>query len=137
MSNKKYWSDKSDKNVTPAQYITELFCELVAGHKLPKKFWYLPKYKAMFRRYVADINKLLKKYDERAIINTIQSGDKRLRNINSVRFPPFQKLLEQNQKILKEQQKQEGVLEDTALSMSGQTRPTTKNKSIISQLKSI
>ena len=44
------------------------------GHKVPAKFWNLPEWKNTFKRYLRQVQVLLKKYDEKAIIRAIQKN---------------------------------------------------------------
>ena len=63
--------------VTAAQYIIELTCENQARYRkteLPAKFWNLPEWKNTFKRYLRQVQVLLKKYDEKAIIRAIQKN---------------------------------------------------------------
>ena len=61
--------------VTAAQYIIELTCENQAHYRkteLPAKFWNLPEWNNTFKRYLRQVQVLLKKYDEKAIIRAIR-----------------------------------------------------------------
>jgi len=63
--------------VTATQYIIELTCENQARYRkteLPAKFWNLPEWNNTFKRYLRQVQALLKKYDERAIIRAIQKN---------------------------------------------------------------
>ena len=61
--------------VTAAQYIIELTCENQANYRkteLPVKFWNLPEWNNTFKRYLRQVQVLLKQYDEKAIIRAIR-----------------------------------------------------------------
>lgn len=71
-----------DAWVTPAQYIVELVCEQAAKHTnrdLPLRFWKDPEWEKFFKSQTRRSNALLKKYEAKAIINTIKK--KRLRSL--------------------------------------------------------
>ncbi len=68
--------------VTGAQYVIELVCEQKAKveHKdLPVQFWKLDEWSKFFVSQTRACHKLLKTYDEKAIIKTVKQ--KRVRNL--------------------------------------------------------
>ena len=90
--------------VTAAQYILELICERQAVKEkvdLPVRFWNLPRWKATFVRQLRKVHKLLKSYNERAIINSIKENPR----IYSLLAPWFDELVEKQQAILDTQRK--------------------------------
>jgi len=67
--------------VTPAQYLTEALCFLVArqrGINLPDRFWESEEWAKFFRHQVTLANRLLKKYDIDAILKALK--DRRIKN---------------------------------------------------------
>lgn len=107
---KKYPSKYSNgKQVSAAQYITELICEKKA--KLEKKdlhyrFWLNKEWSAFFRNQIGSANKLLKKYDELALIKALSS--KEAQKIYSLRAPHLGAIIDREQsKIELEKQKTE------------------------------
>lgn len=74
----KYISKYSNgKQVTPAQYITELICENKAkkdGKDLHYKFWTTSYWEKFYRNQIASANKLLEKYDPKPVIAAIRSA---------------------------------------------------------------
>ena len=71
----------SDSFVTPAQYLTEALCFLVArqkGRDLADKFWEEKEWTKFFRRQVTLANELLKDYDIKAILAALK--DYRVKN---------------------------------------------------------
>ena len=63
-----------DVYVTTAQYIIELVCEKKAKFdrtELPIKFWNLPAWRTFFIKNLRKVHKLLREFDERAIINAL------------------------------------------------------------------
>lgn len=68
--------------VTAAQYIIELVCEQRARFDkkdLPVKFWNLPEWEKFYKSQLRACHRLLKQYDERAIINVIK--EKKIRTL--------------------------------------------------------
>ena len=64
-----------DVYVTAAQYIIELVCEKKAKFdktELPIKFWNLPAWRTFFVKNLRRVHKLLKEFDEKAIINALK-----------------------------------------------------------------
>lgn len=60
--------------VTGPQYILELICERKAGRDkidLPIKFWNLPEWAGYYKSQLRVCHKLVKKYNEKAIINML------------------------------------------------------------------
>lgn len=67
--------------VTPAQYLTEALCFLVARQKgvnLSDRFWQEEEWAKFFRRQVALANELLEEYDIQAILKALK--DRRIKN---------------------------------------------------------
>lgn len=101
----RYPSRYSDSFITIQQYITEILCELTAkqdNKRLPFKFWELPEWNKLYRRYIADCNKFLKKYSAEVILETLKDNRIQHSKCRSFYFPPFIKLLDENKKREKE-----------------------------------
>ena len=68
-----------NKQINAVQYICELLCQKKADFekiRLPIKFWdTMPKWNRYFRKNLRNVAKLLKIYDERAIINVLRSKE--------------------------------------------------------------
>lgn len=66
-----------NKYINATQYICELLCQKKADFdkiRLPMKFWNsMPTWDRYFKKNLRNVAKLLKKYDERAIINVLRS----------------------------------------------------------------
>jgi hypothetical protein len=89
------------KEVTPAQYITELICEKKAQinrEDLHYKFWATKKWEKFYRDQIATANKLVKKYDPIAIVKALNST--KTKNMYSLRAPFFAKVVEEEQEKL-------------------------------------
>ena len=70
----KYASKYTDRLVTPSQHIAELLCERKATKdkkNLWKQFWNDKEWNSFFKRQCTLANKLLKLYDEGAIIQAL------------------------------------------------------------------
>lgn len=135
---KQYLSKYSnDKLVSPAQYITELICESKAKKDkkdLHYRFWLTKEWEMYFRNQIATAHKLLKKYDDIAIVRALK--DPRSSKIYSLRAPHLIPIIEEEQVKLDNQ--------NTTLSIELQ-RPENINfeikkktvKNIVSKLKDI
>lgn len=80
------------------QYIIELVCERFArkkGKDLPIKFWRLPEWEKEFKSQTRSCNRLLKKYEPKAIINAIKQ-----RYIFSLRPKWVENVIQEEQKKL-------------------------------------
>jgi ribosomal protein S25 len=103
--NNKYISRYSnDKEVSSAQYITEIICEQKAKinkEDLHYKFWTSKKWAAFFRNQIATAHKLLKQYSAKAIIKALLSD--KGQKIFSLRAPHLIAMIEQaEQELLSE-----------------------------------
>lgn len=97
MSKNQYPSKYSNgKNVSAAQYITELICENKArkeGEDLHYRFWVSAKWSKFFRDQIASAHKLLKTYDIIPIIRCLKS--EKGKRIFSLRAPHLPKMIDQ------------------------------------------
>lgn len=68
-----------NKQINAVQYICELLCQKKADFehtRLPIRFWEtMPAWNRYFRKNLRNVAKLLKIYDERAIINVLRSRE--------------------------------------------------------------
>jgi hypothetical protein len=125
--------------VTPAQYLTEAICFLVARQKsidLPDKFWEDKDWAKFFRRQVTMANKLLKDYDIQAILKALK--DWRIKN--KIRSLGARFMLDP---VIKEYQKEIDHQKAQPLQKTPKGRTDIKpqkrigSKSIISRLKDL
>jgi len=137
MSKKKYPSKYSNgKNVSAAQYITEIICEKKAKlnkQDLHYRFWVNKQWEKFYKDQIASANKLLKKYSDTAIVRALNSL--KAQKIYSLRAPFLVPIIEAEEQILQS--------ENTELSLN-LNRPekvvfgTLKQKhNIISKLKDL
>lgn len=137
MSQKKYPSKYSNgKNVSAAQYITEIICEKKAKlnkQDLHYRFWVNKQWEKFYKDQIASANKLLKKYSDTAIVRALNSL--KAQKIYSLRAPFLVPIIEAEEQILQS--------ENTELSLN-LNRPekvvfgTLKQKhNIISKLKDL
>lgn len=135
--NKKYPSKYSNgKSVSAAQYITEIICEKKAkreGKDLHYRFWVNKEWAAFYRNQIASANKLVKEYDELAIVKALNNP--KAEKIYSLRAPHLPAIIEQEQKILS-MKNQELSLDLQRKTDVSYTKPKTKNN-IISKLKDL
>lgn len=140
MADKKYTSKYSNnKQVSPAQYITEIICENKAkkdGLDLHYRFWTNKVWARFYRDQIATANKLVQKYSDIAIVRALK--DYRASKIYSLRAPHLIPIIEEEQAKLDN--------ENTTITLSLH-RPetvvfesqsqTNKKKNIFSKLKDI
>jgi hypothetical protein len=100
--NDKYLSKYSNgKEVSPAQYITEIICERKAVTEksdLHYRFWIQKKWAAFYRNQIGSAHKLLQRYPAKAIIRALQSD--KGKKIYSLRAPHLPAMIEQQAAIL-------------------------------------
>lgn len=136
----KYPSKYSNgKQVTPAQFITEMICErkaLIDKVDLHYKFW-TQKYWAMFyRNQIASANKLVKQYDPKAIIRALQTAQGK--KIYSLRAPHLVSIIEQQVAKIEQETKTKVVSIDRATNKTfGSKEINPNNNNIISRLKGL
>lgn len=103
----KYISKYSnDKEVTPAQFITELICENKARKEkkdLHYRFWTNKDWAKYYRDQIATANKLLLKYEANAIIRALKN--QKAEKIYSLRAPHLIAIIEQEQELLSKENK--------------------------------
>ena len=86
------------KEVTAAQYITELICERKAaltGSELPIFFWKLSEWTKFYKNQIFSAYKILKCYDVNAVINAIRSPEAKRQY--SLRSPKLIQLYQKEQ----------------------------------------
>lgn len=133
----KYISKYSNgKEVTPAQYITEIICEhwaRVNNKDLHYKFWLTDKWQKHYKSQIPAANKLLKKYPAAAIIKAL--NDPQTSKTYSLRSPILPAIIERHQKILESQSKEltKEFIRKEEITFS--VNKTTKN--IISKLRDL
>jgi hypothetical protein len=98
------------KDVSAAQYITEIICEhkaKLSNMDLHYRFWLTKEWSTYYRNQIGSANKLLKKYHPKAIIKAL--NDTKSAKIYSLRAPHLLAIIDQYQKIVEQ--------ENTELSM--------------------
>lgn len=99
MSQKKYPSKYSNgKEVSAAQYITELICEKMAKinkKDLHHKFWLNKEWATFYRNQIGSAYKLLKKYSDTAVVRGLNSPQ--AERIYSLRAPHLVPIIEAEQ----------------------------------------
>jgi len=99
---KKYISKYSnDKEVSAAQYITELICENKAKKDkldLHYRFWLNKEWASYYKNQISSAYKLVKKYNDIAIVRALK--DPKAAKIYSLRAPHLVPMIETEQKKL-------------------------------------
>lgn len=97
---KQYPSKYSNgKNVSAAQFITEIICERIAQKQrkdLHFRFWLSKDWEKEYKGQIATAHKLLQTYDDRAIIKALQSD--KGKKIYSLRAPHLKDIIDIYQK---------------------------------------
>ena len=91
----------NNKEVTPAQFITEMICEKKAQYNhedLYVKFWTTKKWSAFFRNQIATANKLVKEFDPIAVVKALKNPKAKF--LYSLRAPSLRAIIQQEQEIL-------------------------------------
>lgn len=126
------------KEVSAAQYITELICEHKARMDkldLHYRFWTNNKWSRYYRDQIASANKLLTKYDAKAIIRAL--NDKKAEKIYSLRAPHLTAIIEQYQQMLVVEQSTENKQIEINRPDQATFRTKNQSKNIISKLKEL
>jgi hypothetical protein len=135
---KKYISKYSNnKEVSPAQYITEIICENKAKKDkkdLHYRFWLNKEWAYYFRNQIATANKLLQKYSDVAVVRALKSLN--ASRIYSLRAPHLLPIIEQEQKKLDSENKTLTIETKRVKNVKFGTSGTNK-KNIFSKLKDI
>lgn len=124
------------KDVSAAQYITELICEHKAKIEkmdLHYRFWTNKKWSRYYRDQIASANKLLNKYSAKAVIKAL--NDTKAEKIYSLRAPHLISIIEHYEKIVQSEEKALDPQIDR--SIKNTFRANVKNKGILSKLKEI
>jgi hypothetical protein len=137
MKNNKYISKYSNnKEVSAAQYITEMICEKKAKVfklDLHYRFWTNKEWSSYYRNQIASANKLLKTYSAKAIINALKNPQ--TSKIYSLRAPTLVSIIKQEEKIVEQQNtvlKQEYNRKENA-----KFAKNSNKKNIISKIKDL
>lgn len=126
------------KDVSASQYITELICEHKAKIEkidLHYRFWTNKKWAKYYRDQIASANKLLNKYDAKAIIRAL--NDKKSEKIYSLRAPHLIAIIEQHQHLLNAEQSIDIKISDISRPDKATFRANIKSKGIVSKLKEL
>ena len=136
MNNKFPSRYSNGKQVSAAQYITELICENKAKinkEDLSYKFWTTPKWEKYYRNQISSANKLIEKYNPLAIVKALK--DSKAERIYSLRAPHLVAIIEKYQEEI------DAMNKSFTLEIDRQTNKTYKKdkiqKNIISKIKEI
>lgn len=133
-----YKSPSTGEYCTAAQYIAEIVCQRQAEKDnvgTPAyKFWNTEKWKKSYTHQIILANRLVKKYDERAIVKALKSA--RGKSIYSLRFPGLEDLIKKEQETLKRSDDTESIdIKD--IDTNSKPRKPFGNKSPFSKLRDL
>jgi hypothetical protein len=136
---KKYISKYSNnKEVSAAQYITEIICENKAKKDkldLHYRFWVNKQWAAYYRNQIASANKLVKKYGDVAIVRALKNPQ--ASKIYSLRAPHLIPIIEQEQKKIESENKDLTINLNRRDNVKFRSENNHKHKNIFSKLKDI
>jgi hypothetical protein len=127
----------NDKEVSAAQYITEIICEHQAIRNkkdLHFRFWVSDEWAVYFRNQISSAHKLLKKYSSKAIVLALK--DKDAAKIYSLRAPHLLPIIDRYQKIVDAENKTLSIQLNRSDNVKYKTTIPNK-KGIISKLKEL
>ena len=139
MANKKYISKYSNnKEVSPAQYITEMICENKARKDkkdLHFRFWVNREWAAYYRNQIATANKLVKTYSDVAIVRALKNP--KAANIYSLRAPHLIDIIEQEEAKLQSENTEITLDLERREDVTFGEKPRPRKKNIVSKLKDL
>lgn len=124
------------KDVSAAQYITELVCERIAKKDkkdLHYKFWVSKEWQKQYKGQITTAHKLLKDFDAKAIINALLTDQGR--KIYSLRAPHLLDMIMTQQKIL--ENTKEPVLKNIERNLFNKGKAEIKSNNILDKLRDI
>jgi hypothetical protein len=127
----------NNKEVSAAQYITEIICEHQAIRNkkdLHFRFWVSDEWAVYFRNQISSAHKLLKKYSSKAIVLALK--DKDAAKIYSLRAPHLLPIIDRYQKIVDAENKTLSIQLNRSDNVKYKTTTPSK-KGIISKLKEL
>lgn len=138
MSDKLYPSKYSNgKQVTAAQYITEIICERKAQNTkkdLHYRFWTNKLWEKFYKDQIASAHKLLKKYSDTSIIRALNNS--KAEKIYSLRAPFLIPIIEEEEQKCQTQNKELSIKLSRPSSISF-NRSSNNQSNIVSKLKDL
>ena len=129
----------NNKEVSAAQYITEIICEhqAVRNNKdLHFRFWVTKEWSSYFKNQISSAHKLLKKYSSKAIVMALK--DKDAAKIYSLRAPHLGAIIDRYQKIVDAENTKLTINLNRSDNVKYKTNKSDHNsKSILSRLKEL
>lgn len=136
---KKYISKYSNnKEVSAAQYITELICENKAKKDkldLHYRFWLNKEWASYYKNQIASAYKLVKKYDDTAIVRALKN--EKAAKIYSLRAPHLTPIIEEEQKKIDAENKHLTLDLTRVKDVKFGTKINKRTKNIFSKLEDI
>jgi hypothetical protein len=129
----------NNREVTPAQYVTELICEKrakILKIDLHYRFWTNKEWSKFYRNQINTANKLVKKFNPISIVKALQ--DDRTQKIYSLRAPSLAAIIEEYDKsILKRNRDIAESSVEIDRDMNSEPRKFTFKKNIVSKIKDL
>jgi hypothetical protein len=136
---KKYISKYSNnKEVSPAQYITEIICENKAKKEkkdLHYRFWLNKEWANYFKNQIASANKLIKKYGDVAIVRALKNA--KASRIYSLRAPYLIPIIEEEKKKLSQENTEINLNLNRPKDVKFGSKQINRKQNIFSKLKDI
>ena len=137
MKQKKYISGYSNnKEVSPAQYIAEIICEMKAkkfNKDLHYRFWTNKEWASFYRNQIGTANLLLIKYSDVAIVRALRNT--KAKGIYSLRAPHLEPIIQYEQHIVDTTNTDLTVVLDRVV--QHEFRKENKKNNLLSKLKDI
>ena len=137
MTQPKYISKYSNnKEVSAAQYITEIICEKKAKIfklDLHYRFWTNKEWSAFYRNQIATANKLVKQHNPKAIISALNSP--KTSKIYSLRAPTLLPIIKSEEQVL--EQKNTTLKQEYTRKQDAKFAKNKSTKNILSKIKDL
>lgn len=127
----------NEKEVSAAQYITELICEKRAQQQkkdLHYRFWLSKEWSAYYKNQIGSAHKLLEKHSAKAIVLALKND--RSKNIYSLRAPHLLPIIESEEQKLSQQTNIMTIIPDRKINKTFLSNNNNK-PSILSKLEDI
>lgn len=136
MDNKFPSKYSNGKEVSAAQFITEIICErkaVLSKEDLHYRFWTQKKWASFYRNQIGSAHKLLKKHNAKAIIRALNTNQGK--KIYSLRAPHLPAMIEHEQSLIDKENV--NITIDINRNDDIKFRQASKSKNIISRLKDL
>jgi hypothetical protein len=125
VTEKKYTSQNTGQEITPAAFIAEMMCYrkcVSESTTLAFKYWNTDKWKAHFKSQITKAQQLCKKYGDVVVIRALKKNPR----LWSLRVATFEKSVQKEQKLYEEELKSRTET-DLKPTTDGKTMPSMPN----------